>query len=672
MRKHGKIKFMAILMIIAMVSGLLPISAFAAKSSDIKGHWAEHHIKSWLEKGLAVGYPDGTFRPGNTVSRAEFAVFVNRSFPATNATGGAEFSDLSTGAWYYAAVSSAVNTKIMSGYPDGTFRPQNPITRQEAASVITRLLGLTAGDKGTTFADEEEIGAWAQKAVKAVSVAGIMRGYPDGTFGPGKLITRAETVVILDRSLAYEDLKVPKVVETVFDQPGTYGPETGRQTIEGNVIINAPDITLRNTLITGDLLLGEGIGDGDVTLKNVRVIGKTTIKGGGAESITFEDCTLPSLTVARDGVRVVAAGNTSITVTILESGATLVSVTTPGAGFQSVTVSQVVPAGTAIFLSGNFTEVTVAAANVEVALTAGSVNTLTVTAAAKITGQASITTANIKAAGVVIAQTPATINVDQGITATVGGRTVTAAPAPAPAPIPSLTVSNINMIAGGSPQGTDLSALAGTVRVSGITFTTNAANSTLQITGISSPKTGPVSATRTVSFYSASATVAIADLLGFDQADIRLDTLRSVFGTTVTINGTLSATGYTSYTTPITIILGADPSAAPPVNDWVTLTQPSTTELRATIKSGMGGTTLSSIGIATFLDATFNELPSEVKIAGNSWIAVTVGNYDAIRTQLGALGTNWSNVTISDLVGKTILFKRPGAPTTVYTLVVAN
>lgn len=686
--------------------------AGAAQLTDIQGHWAEQQIEKWISAGLTGGYGDGTFRPDNPITRAEFSAYVNRAFKPSAIKSMESFSDVSETAWYYDDVKVAFTAGIMGGYPDNSFQPDNPITRQEAASVLARLLDLAADDDGISFADDESIADWAKSSVKAVSSFGLMGGYPDGTFRGQNPITRAETVVILEGGLNL------KVAATVFDEAGEYGPETGMQTIKGNVTINAPDIILRNTLIAGDLLLGEGIGDGDVTLKNVRVIGKTTVKGGGENSITFEDCTLPNITVSKDGVRIVAAGNTTVTTTTLESGATLVSVTTVGEGFQTVTISQIIPAGAAInlsgefekvevaaanaainvtdgsvkelvvsetappeakiTLSGQFTQVTVAAPKSEVVIAEGSVNTLTVQTEAKISGEGTINTANIKASGVEIAQTPTNVNVDQGVTATVGGQTVT----PTTPPITgggggggggtsSLSVSNINMVADGSPQGTNLSGLDGDKRVSGISFTTNTASSTLELTGVESPKTGEVAVSRTFTFDSTSASVSIEGLLGFPQSDIRLDTLRSIFGNSVTIKGILSASGYTSYTDPITITLGTDPSGASGINEWVTLTQPSATVFRATIKSGMGGTLLKNIGIATFLNSTFNELPSAVKIGANNWESVEATNYNTIKTQLGALGSGWDSVTIADLVGENILLKRPGSDTE-YTLEVVD
>lgn len=198
-KKHWRMKYFIILIVLAMVIGLLPLEAFAAGNSDIDGHWAESVIRSWLEQGLAGGYHDGTFRPNNQVSRAEFIVFANRAYKIKPVTSRVEFSDVPESAWYYEYVLSAVQAGIVSGYPDRTFRPQNYITRQEAAVILARLIDLETGGEDTQeFKDDKDIAAWARESVRAVSKAGIMGGYPDGTFRPNNFITRAETIVVLE------------------------------------------------------------------------------------------------------------------------------------------------------------------------------------------------------------------------------------------------------------------------------------------------------------------------------------------------------------------------------------------------------------------------------------------------------------------------------------------
>lgn len=107
--------------------------------TDIKGHWAEKEINDWVSKGLASGYEDGTFRPNNFVTRVEFVTFVNRAFNLTQ-TANINFKDVKPTNWFYVEVQKAKAANIISGYNDNTFRPNVPITREEAISIIVRLL----------------------------------------------------------------------------------------------------------------------------------------------------------------------------------------------------------------------------------------------------------------------------------------------------------------------------------------------------------------------------------------------------------------------------------------------------------------------------------------------------------------------------------------------------
>ncbi len=208
--KQMKKKYLAGFIAIVMALSLLPAASFATDYDDIKGHWAQSRIQSWLEQDLAYGYPDNTFRPDNKVTRAEFVSFMNRAFgvPQTLQTPG--FADVDEEDWYYENVSAAVQEGLITGYPDNTFRPDHPITREEAAVIVNRLINLEDLDPVGAFVDEGDISNWAARAVDAVSAAEIMTGYPDKTFRPGNPITRAETVSTLDRALEFEF--VPGVV----------------------------------------------------------------------------------------------------------------------------------------------------------------------------------------------------------------------------------------------------------------------------------------------------------------------------------------------------------------------------------------------------------------------------------------------------------------------------
>lgn len=193
-----KSKELVVLLVICLVIGMAGV-AFAA--TDIGSHWAGEQIQKWVSKGLASGYPDGTFKPNNQITRAEFVALANRAFEKQNPAATVSFKDVKSTDWYYAEVAAAKAAGYISGYEDGTFRPNSPISRQEAASIVSRLLNLEVSDTQATFSDAASIPAWSKGAINAVVANNIMGGYPDGTFKPANNITRAEAVVTLDRAL---------------------------------------------------------------------------------------------------------------------------------------------------------------------------------------------------------------------------------------------------------------------------------------------------------------------------------------------------------------------------------------------------------------------------------------------------------------------------------------
>lgn len=121
----------------------------------------------------------------------------------TKLTGASGLTDMK-GHWAESFVLEAVEKEIVTGYEDGTFRPERPVTRAEFAAMLTRALGLQ-GDQGgqaaqTDFADANRIPAWAAASIAAMAEAGIIQGYDDGTFRADRLIARAEMTAMLARA----------------------------------------------------------------------------------------------------------------------------------------------------------------------------------------------------------------------------------------------------------------------------------------------------------------------------------------------------------------------------------------------------------------------------------------------------------------------------------------
>jgi hypothetical protein len=111
--------------------------------SDIAGHWAEAYIEELFDQSITGGYPDGTFRPEALVTRAEMAVFMLNAMNVTPPTidGSHPFSDIA-GHWAEAFIEELFDQGITGGYPDGTYRPENQVTRAEMAVFLVNAFGL--------------------------------------------------------------------------------------------------------------------------------------------------------------------------------------------------------------------------------------------------------------------------------------------------------------------------------------------------------------------------------------------------------------------------------------------------------------------------------------------------------------------------------------------------
>ncbi|EKP94183.1 S-layer homology domain-containing protein [Thermaerobacter subterraneus] len=198
-------KTAAILVVLAMVLALFPMAAFASHGqfTDVSGTLADE-ILAAHNAGLVDGYEDGSFRPNENVTRAAFAKMVVLALEKASGQelqGGSEpFSDVNPSQALYSYVVKAYNAKLINGYADGTFGYNKPINRQEAAAILQRALKLA--DAAESFADVPDNSAFA-KAIGAVAAAGIMNGYNSTTFGPADNITRGQAAATAYRAYDY-------------------------------------------------------------------------------------------------------------------------------------------------------------------------------------------------------------------------------------------------------------------------------------------------------------------------------------------------------------------------------------------------------------------------------------------------------------------------------------
>ena len=395
-----------------------------AEPADIQKHWARNEINRWIGRGILQGDANGSFKPDDAISRAEFAAIINRIFKYQDQSG-TVFSDIKGGEWYAADIDKAAAAGVLKG-SDGKARPKDPVSRQEAAVMLVRAFSLEAADKDAVkgFKDAASIPAWSRDALSAMFERGYISGRPGNMIAPADKTSRAEAVKMIDN-----------VIEDLKSKPGTY---TG--VIEGNLVVNTDGAALESMVVNGDLYLAQGIGSGGVTLDNVTVKGRTIVNGGGDHSIVIKNSSLNGKLIVykSDGkIRIVAEGSTEIPAVLMQSGGTLEEKDAAGGGFGGVQVAGIIAPGQEISLDGSFGEISVEAPGICVQLTDGTVDslvmadsaagsvvniletaaveTLTLDSAVEIKGKGGINNANFNCDGVAMEQTPTVINKKDGV-----------------------------------------------------------------------------------------------------------------------------------------------------------------------------------------------------------------------------------------------------------------
>lgn len=166
---------------------------------DIKGHWAEPQIRALVEKGAINGYPNGAFKAGNSITRAEFATVLVKAFGLKVETGKV-FADTSSH-WAKDFVATAFAHGIVNGLDANHFAPDDLITREQMAVMIAKATKLDKPTKDKEFADQTAISPWAKESITAAVEKEIIKGYPNNTFKAKGKTTRAEAVTAIYNAL---------------------------------------------------------------------------------------------------------------------------------------------------------------------------------------------------------------------------------------------------------------------------------------------------------------------------------------------------------------------------------------------------------------------------------------------------------------------------------------
>ena len=248
-------RIFAALLALAVTAGSLALPAQAA-FTDTAGHWAETAITKWSEEySIIGGYDDGTFRPDNSITRGAFAGILDRFLKFQTASPAGTFSDLAGNYWEDAILKLHASGVYLGN--NGAALAGDTITRQQAVAMIGRAFDITGESTTVHYLDAEQVSSYALPYLAEMSARGYITDSSDGYFRPTDAITRAEIVTILDN-----------MIEALVQTNVTYSRD-----VEGTVMVNSAEgAALRDMTIAGDLIVAPGV-SGPVTLENVTVQG---------------------------------------------------------------------------------------------------------------------------------------------------------------------------------------------------------------------------------------------------------------------------------------------------------------------------------------------------------------------------------------------------------------
>jgi parallel beta-helix repeat protein len=168
------------------------------------GYWAKGYIEALASQNIIAGFPDGSFKPNEPVTRAQFATIITKALTPPAKRTAIEFGDVSRNFWAYAAIQSAYRSQFVAGYPDGTFKPQQQIPRVQALVSLANGLGLTANNQTVLsfYTDAGQIPNYAVNSVAAATTRQLVINYPTvKQLEPNREATRAEVAAFVYQAL---------------------------------------------------------------------------------------------------------------------------------------------------------------------------------------------------------------------------------------------------------------------------------------------------------------------------------------------------------------------------------------------------------------------------------------------------------------------------------------
>ncbi|MGV2882952.1 S-layer homology domain-containing protein [Paenibacillus taichungensis] len=413
-------------LVVSMLSMSLSVSAEIDKPknalTDIDKSYAKTEISKLVEQGIITGYADGTFKPSQSVTRAQLAkIMVGALNLKPDASEATQFKDVNKDLWYAGYIGALVKSGIAQGTSKESFSPNKSVTREELAVFFVRAFGweqqsVMSQSSKPQLSDLDQVSNWAKESVSTAYQSGFIKGLvqKDGAvkFNPSgvadrQALARLAYEFVMNKS-TYDEYMAPTKTEEGTEEAkpeiskpsdnsnkGNSGSTSGGKgndnsnggntgggeqvsnnikapgtytlgEVTGNVTISSQDVVLKNTKINGSLKVLESVGNGDVILDNVSVTGTTEIQGGGPNSIHAINSVLATVIVNKaDGsIRLVLEGGSEVQQIEIKSGAIIDNNSTGNVG--PIELAESVPHNASVRLNGSFDSIRVHAEQVSV------------------------------------------------------------------------------------------------------------------------------------------------------------------------------------------------------------------------------------------------------------------------------------------------------------------
>ncbi len=348
------VKLISIILVLAYLLSI-PLSALAAVE-ETGGSAAGSLLKKWQGYGL-VNKSVTSGDLDKAIQKIEFISLINGIMkPVKKANIG--FSDIPKDTWYGEEIAKAVAAGYVDNQNNTKFNPFSNITRLEAAIMVKRVFGLELKDKRliNKITDAQALDSKQVEEFAAIIEKGGLSQVGEGRYAPSGVLKYADALTMLD-----------VCVGEVVTESGTISDN-----IFGNMLVNTGAVTLKDMNISGDLTIGEGVGEGDVRLDSVSINGKLIIRGGGPNSVTLTNTKINGFLVvdkSAGNVHVRTIGTTTINETYVKSGCFLEEANlTSGKGFVDVVAEKSSVGGQALGLKGDFDKLAVTESNINVSL----------------------------------------------------------------------------------------------------------------------------------------------------------------------------------------------------------------------------------------------------------------------------------------------------------------